>query len=149
MVKGRLEYFRRYMLLNLYSVTCLTSVFLSKFNSDTTERCIINMTSLLGIEPYKSVGYYCVGKASREMFFRVLALENPTLNILSYSPGPVLTDMYTHMSLNSKDKELREKLTSKEQQQYIVKVEDACQKLVNILAMRNYINGGRVDYYDK
>jgi len=48
------------------------------------------MTSLLGIEPYKSVGYYCIGKASREMFFRVLALENPTLNVLSYSPGKKL-----------------------------------------------------------
>lgn len=75
------------MSLNLFSVTCLTSVFLSKFNSDTAERCIVNITSLLGVEPYKSVGYYCVGKASREMYFRVLALENPTLNILSYSPG--------------------------------------------------------------
>lgn len=75
------------MSLNLFSVTCLTSVFLSKFNSESTERCIVNMTSLLGIEPYKSLGYYCVGKASREMYFRVLALENPTLNILSYSPG--------------------------------------------------------------
>jgi len=75
------------MLLNLYSVTCLTSVFLSKFNSDTAERCVVNITSLLAIEPFKSVGYYCVGKASREMYFRVLALENPSLNILSYSPG--------------------------------------------------------------
>lgn len=75
------------MSLNLYSVTCLTSVFLSKFNLVTTEKCIVNITSLLGIEPFKSVGYYCVGKASREMYFRVLALENPTLNVLSYSPG--------------------------------------------------------------
>jgi len=69
--------------------------------------------------------------------------------IVFYFIGPVLTDMYTHMSLNSKDKELREKLTSKEQQQYIVKVENACQKLVNILAMRSYKTGGRVDYFDK
>lgn len=75
------------MSLNLYSVTCLTSVFLSKFNSDAAERCIVNMTSLLGIQPCKSVGYYCVGKASREMYFRVLAMENPTLSVLSYSPG--------------------------------------------------------------
>lgn len=78
------------MSLNLYSVTCLTSVFLSKFNCDTTERCIVNITSLLGIEPFKSVGYYCVGKASREMYFRVLALENPKLNILNYSPGSII-----------------------------------------------------------
>lgn len=159
------------MLLNLYSVTCLTSVFLSKFNSDTAERCIVNITSLLGIEPFKSVGYYCVGKASREMYFRVLALENPTLNILSYSPGmkivkkiflfqiklnhlhfilgPVLTDMYTNISLNSRDEVIREQFTNGQQKQYIVKVEDTCQKLVNTLAMRSYKTGGRVDYYDK
>jgi len=80
------------MSLNLYSVTCLTSVFLSKFNSDTAERCIVNITSLFGIEPCKSVGYYCVGKASREMYFRVLALENPSLNILSYSPGKTINN---------------------------------------------------------
>ncbi|XP_022170118.1 sepiapterin reductase-like [Myzus persicae] len=139
----------KYMLLNLYSVTCLTSVFLSKFNSDTAERCIVNITSLFGIEPFKSVGYYSVGKASREMYFRVLAVENPTLNILSYSPGPVLTEMYTNISLNSKDESVREQLTSRQNQRYIVKVEDGCQKLVNILAMRSYKNGGRVDYHDK
>ncbi|XP_060877505.1 sepiapterin reductase-like [Metopolophium dirhodum] len=139
----------KFMLLNLYSVTCLTSVFLSKFNSDTAERCIVNITSLLGIEPFKSVGYYCVGKASREMYFRVLALENPALNILSYSPGPVLTDMYTNISLNSKDEVVREQFTTGQQKQYIVKVEDTCQKLVNTLAMRSYKTGGRVDYYDR
>lgn len=79
------------MSLNLFSVTCLTSVFLSKFNSDAAERCIVNITSLFGIQPVKSFGYYCVGKASREMYFRVLALENPALNILSYSPGKIMT----------------------------------------------------------
>lgn len=139
----------KYMSLNLYSVTCLTSAFLSKFNCDTAERCIVNITSLLAIEPFKSLGYYCVGKASREMYFRVLALENPKLNILNYSPGPVLTDMYTNISLNSKDEAIREQYTSGQQKQHIVKVEDTCQKLVNTLAMRSYKNGGRVDYFDR
>jgi len=136
----------KYMSLNLYSVTCLTSVFLSKFSSDTAEKCIVNITSLFGIEPCKSLGYYCIGKASREMYFRVLALENPSLNILSYSPGPVLTDMYTDIRLNSRDEVMREQLNSK---QNIVKIEDTCQKLVNTLAMRSYKNGSRLDYYDR
>lgn len=77
------------MSLNLYSVTCLTSVFLSEFGGfdAAAERCIVNITSMLGIRPMKSVGYYCVGKASREMYFRVLAAENPDLNVFSYCPG--------------------------------------------------------------
>jgi len=57
--------------------------------------------------------------------------------------------MYTNISLNSKDEEVREQFTSGQQKQYIVKVEDTCRKLVNTLAMRSYKTGGRVDYYDK
>lgn len=57
--------------------------------------------------------------------------------------------MYTNISLNSKDEVVREQFTSGQQKQYIVKVEDACQKLVNTLAMRSYKSGGRVDYYDR
>lgn len=62
--------------------------------------------------------------------------------------GPVLTDMYTNISLNSNDKAVREQFSSGIQKEKIVKVEDTCQKLLNILAMRSYKSGGRVDYYD-
>lgn len=62
--------------------------------------------------------------------------------------GPVLTDMYTNISLNSKDEVVREQFSSGIQQKKIVKVEDTCQKLLNTLAMRSYKSGGRVDYYD-
>lgn len=57
--------------------------------------------------------------------------------------------MYTDICLYSKDLTIREKFISKKQKEEIVKVEDTCQKLVNILAMRSYTSGGRVDYYDK
>ncbi|XP_050533920.1 sepiapterin reductase-like [Daktulosphaira vitifoliae] len=137
----------RYMSLNLYSVACLTSVFLAKFNTKKTEKCIVNITSLFGIEAKQSVGYYCVGKASREMYFRVLAKENPTLNILSYSPGPILTDMTMQISANCKDQKLREEYKIIRERDW-VKVEDTCKKLVNVLAMRNYQTGSRIDYYD-
>lgn len=56
--------------------------------------------------------------------------------------------MYTNISLNSKDVEIREQFVSGQQNQNLVKVEDTCQKLVNTLAMRSYKNGGRVDYFD-
>lgn len=73
------------MALNLYSVTALTSEFLKVFNSG--QRCVLNITSLCAIKPFKSMGYYCVGKAAREMYFKVLTDENPSLDILNYSPG--------------------------------------------------------------
>lgn len=62
--------------------------------------------------------------------------------------GPVLTDMYTNISSNSKDDIVRKQFSSGEQKKNLVKVEDTCRKLVNTLAMRNYENGGRVDYFD-
>lgn len=73
------------MSLNLYSVTALTAVFLELFKSG--ERCIVNISSLAAFEPLKGLAYYCVAKASREMYFRVLAKEDTSLNILNYSPG--------------------------------------------------------------
>lgn len=73
------------MTINLYSVTALTASFLKLFTQN--ERCIVNLTSLYAVQPGKGVVHYCVGKASREMYFKVLAAENPELNILSYSPG--------------------------------------------------------------
>lgn len=73
------------MTVNLFSVTALTASFLKLFTQG--ERCIVNMTSLYAIQPGKGLVHYCVGKASREMYFRVLAAENSELNILSYSPG--------------------------------------------------------------
>lgn len=81
--------FFRYMSLNLYSVIMLTSAFLNLFKKE--ERCILNITSLAGIQPMKGLAMYCIGKASREMYFKVLAEENPSLNILNYAPGIILS----------------------------------------------------------
>lgn len=71
--------------MNLYSVTALTSCFLKLFNRN--ERCIVNMSSAAAVRPFKGFVHYCVGKSGREMYFKVLAEENPDLNILNYSPG--------------------------------------------------------------
>lgn len=87
------------MTVNLYSVTALTASFLRLFTRG--ERCIVNITSLYGVQPGKGVAHYSVGKASREMYFRVLAAENPELNILSYSPGMIFENyfgLWRHLS---------------------------------------------------
>ncbi|CAA9993601.1 unnamed protein product, partial [Nesidiocoris tenuis] len=80
------QYWQQYMALNLYSMTTLTSAFLGVFGSSAVPKTIVNITSLAAVVPFKGLGYYCVGKASREMYLKVLAEENPDLRILSYSP---------------------------------------------------------------
>ena len=73
------------MTLNLYSVALLSSAFLKYFNEG--ERCLLNLTSLAAVAAIKGMAFYCVGKASREMYFKTLAEEDPSLNILNYAPG--------------------------------------------------------------
>lgn len=57
--------------------------------------------------------------------------------------------MFTEISLNSKDEEIREQFSSGQTKENLVKVQDTCQKLVNTLAMKSYTNGGRIDYFDR
>uniref|UniRef100_A0A1B6LTE4 Sepiapterin reductase n=1 Tax=Graphocephala atropunctata TaxID=36148 RepID=A0A1B6LTE4_9HEMI len=136
----------RYMSLNLYHVTTLTAEFLRKFTSG--HRTIVNVTSLCAVKPFRSMGYYCVGKAAREMYFKVLAEENRDLDILNYSPGPVDTDMVADVIKTVKDVETQLEFTTIRDSKSLVTKEQTTQKLVALLASRKYKSGDRFDYYD-
>lgn len=137
----------KYMALNLYSVTALTSEFLKVFNSG--QQCILNITSLCAVKPFKSMGYYCVGKAAREMYFKVLAEEKPSLDILNYSPGPVDTSMIDTVIEYAKDEETKATFKGMKSEKKLVQAQDTVQKLISILGTGNYERGGRVDYFDR
>ena len=47
------------------------------------------------------------GKAARDMFFKVLAAEEPSIRVLNYAPGPIDTDMQTYLRENLGDSENR------------------------------------------
>uniref|UniRef100_A0A1B6CZF9 Sepiapterin reductase n=1 Tax=Clastoptera arizonana TaxID=38151 RepID=A0A1B6CZF9_9HEMI len=141
-----LEEWSRYMSLNLYSTTMLTSEFLQVFNSG--QRCILNITSLCALQPFKSMGYYCIGKASREMYFRVLAEENPSLDILNYSPGPVDTDMVSGLIDNLENEETRSMFVSMKSSNTLVTLGETTKKCIDVLASGKYTSGGRFDYFD-
>ena len=64
----------------------LTSSFLNVFKHD-DKTVIVNITSLAAIQVIKGLGIYGVGKAAREMYFKVLSSESADLRILSYAPG--------------------------------------------------------------
>ncbi|QQP37477.1 Sepiapterin reductase, partial [Caligus rogercresseyi] len=52
---------------------------------------IVNVSSAGALDPIPSWGYYCIGKASRLMYFRTLAAEEPDCRVLNYSPGVMNT----------------------------------------------------------
>lgn len=63
---------RTYYDLNLFIPAVLNTVIMNLFDDKTnTKKVVINMTSLLSIVAIVGAGYYCTGKAAREMYFKV------------------------------------------------------------------------------
>lgn len=64
---------RNYYDINVFGPAILNGVIMKIFNETTSaKKTVINITSLLGLQPRKSFGYYCSGKAAREIFFKVI-----------------------------------------------------------------------------
>ncbi|XP_021369190.1 sepiapterin reductase-like [Mizuhopecten yessoensis] len=94
---------------NIVGMILLNAAFLKVF-TEVTNRLIVNVTSGNAIRPYKTMSTYCAAKAARDMFFRVLSSEDPSIRVITYSPGHVDTDMLTYVRDNTADKELADKI---------------------------------------
>jgi sepiapterin reductase len=109
---------------------------------------IVNITSKAAIDPFKSFGFYCMGKAAREMFFRVLAEEERDILVLNYSPGPVETDMTVDIEKNSVSEETSTMFRNLREQKTILTTEQTTRRFLEIVAMGNYQSGEHVDFFD-
>ncbi|XP_072472903.1 sepiapterin reductase-like isoform X2 [Notamacropus eugenii] len=77
-----------YWALNMTSPLCLTARILGAFPpSPGLKRTVVNISSLCAVKPSKLWSLYCTGKAARNMMFRVLAEEEPSVRVLSYAPA--------------------------------------------------------------
>lgn len=71
--------------LNVTSMSVLSSLFLSTFKSG--ERKIVNISSLLWKVYLASFSMYSATRAARNALIGVLAVENPDVRFLTYTPG--------------------------------------------------------------
>uniref|UniRef100_A0A0A9XDI4 Sepiapterin reductase n=1 Tax=Lygus hesperus TaxID=30085 RepID=A0A0A9XDI4_LYGHE len=142
------QYWQEYMSLNLYSMTAITSAFLRIFNSG-APRTIINITSLAAVAPFKGMGFYCVSKASREMYLKVLAVENPDLRILNYSPGVVKTDMISRVITTVNDQSTKQSFESLVKENKLVEPSETVGYMIKVLDEGSFKNDGRVDFFDR
>lgn len=140
---------RSYLDLNLVSFATLTSSFVTTFGLSPGETAILNVTSLAAVQPMPSLGFYCVGKAARESYLKVLATEVPSLNILSYSPGPIHTDMVETILTNTRSSELKKGFSAMRDGNSFVTLEATTSKVMAALQDRQYVSGGRIDFYDR
>lgn len=138
----------KYFEVNLFNVILLNNLFMAA-TKDVSSRLILNVTSLCAIEAMKSMAYYCTGKAAREMFFRVLALENPEVTVLNYSPGMVDTDMAAELRTNPVDQELKEYAQGVHNKKELLSTLQTTEKMLDVVAKGEYKSGDHVDYHDK
>ncbi|KAK5932340.1 hypothetical protein CgunFtcFv8_004053 [Champsocephalus gunnari] len=79
---------------------------------------------------------YCTAKAARNMMFSVLAKEQQHVKVLSYSPGPMDTDM---------QKEIL-RLTNVNHNP--MPCHESAAKLVKLLLDNNFSSGAHLDFFD-
>ncbi|XP_055593277.1 sepiapterin reductase [Uranotaenia lowii] len=136
-----------YFATNVVTVGVLNSCFLRKFKASPS-KLVVNVTSKACIIPFKSMGFYCSGKAAREMYFKVLADEEPGLVVLNYSPGPVDTDMTIDIQGRSNAEEIRNYFRGLRETTTILTTQQTTAKFLSILEDGQFKSGDHVDYYD-
>ncbi|EZA46577.1 Sepiapterin reductase, partial [Ooceraea biroi] len=78
----------------------------------------------------------------------VFALENPDVDVLNYSPGPVDTDLFTFVVETSIDPVHKEHLRELQKNKIVLSPEQSINRLVEVLKAHKYKSAERVDYYD-
>uniref|UniRef100_A0A1B0GK72 Sepiapterin reductase n=1 Tax=Lutzomyia longipalpis TaxID=7200 RepID=A0A1B0GK72_LUTLO len=130
---------REHFAMNVFSVAILNAVFMATFPE--TKKFIVNVTSKAAIEPFPSMSLYCSSRAAREMYFRCLAAENPTICVLNYSPGPVDTDMAADIRTNSIDPELKTTMTGLFTSGNLVTRQQTTKKFIQVLQEGAFASG--------
>jgi len=82
-------------------------------------------------------------------FAQVFALENPEVNMLSYAPGPVDTDMFTLAREKIADSKTKKLLNEMKEKKTVLTTEQTVNRLVQVLKERKYNSADHVDYYDE
>lgn len=133
---------------NLFSALALNREFIRIFGA--VSKLVVNLSTLAALEPFSSMGYYCTVKAAREMYFRVLAQEEPadqTL-VLNYAPGVIDTQMTLQVQSESHDPALAAAFREQRESKTMLTPEQTVSKLVKVLQANKFKSGDHVDYRD-
>uniref|UniRef100_A0A8B9H2W4 Sepiapterin reductase a n=1 Tax=Astyanax mexicanus TaxID=7994 RepID=A0A8B9H2W4_ASTMX len=138
-----------YLSFNVSSALSLTSGILTAFPQRSgLQRCVVNVSSLCAVKPFRSWVMYCTGKAARDMMFRVLAEEEPELRVLNYAPGPLDTDMQLQARSTSADENMRKSFADMHAEGRLLTCEESVAKLLKVLLEDDYPSGTHLDFYD-
>ncbi|KAH7047267.1 sepiapterin reductase [Linnemannia elongata] len=148
---------RTYLDFNIVSFVGLCSTFLKdtlaafpKDKNPEHRTVVISVSSLLAVQPFSNWGLYAAGKAARDRFLGVIALEEKGNNVktLNYAPGPLDNEMQADVRATLGDKEQLEIYDGMHKAGSLVNMDDSSRKLVLLLKKDEFESGAHVDFYD-
>lgn len=137
---------RNYIDLNVTSCFWLSIRLIRFANARGIRATVVNVSSLVALQPFSSLGIYSAGKAAREAYHSVLAVEVACrrAKILNYAPGPLETDMTNEIRESSGlDTSLRPFYEKK-----LVDPCDSARALVRCLSSDDFESGAHLDFYE-
>eukprot|EP01147_Barroeca_monosierra_P008026 gene8026-740_t len=142
-----------FFMTNVTSMVYLTSRFLKhlkgipKINST-----IVNVSSLMAVQPEAGFGLYCSSRSARDMFTSVAAAETTqtsNMSLLSYAPGPLDTDMQGTIRNELVNTALRDTFRKMKDEGQLVDPRNSARRLFELLDRNDFRSGSHIDYYDE
>ncbi|KAI9256443.1 sepiapterin reductase [Phascolomyces articulosus] len=150
-----------YMDMNIVSYITLISGFIRLFYPKAEEEedtirpiapqlTLVNISSLLAVEPFANWGLYATGKSARDMLLRILAKEEDkeSVRTLSYAPGPLDNEMQKHVRETLGDTKQKKLYTDMANENKLVSMEASADKLVELLHNNAFESGAHIDFFD-
>lgn len=138
---------QEHLAINYTSMVILNSLLLTKLK-DVQDKTVVFITSILATNPMNGFGFYGACKAARDSYARVLTLENPTIRVLSYSPGPLDTDMLRNIVNSHYSDDVRKSIKKSFENGEVLQPDKSVEKLINILKTNTFESGKVIDYFD-
>ncbi|XP_065184807.1 sepiapterin reductase-like [Sycon ciliatum] len=134
--------------LNINSLLQLNGAFLRQFESTPTTLFVVNITSLLAVEAFPGLHIYCLAKAARDMYIKVLAKEQPSVRCLNWAPGPMPTDLFDEIKTQSFRSDIRDSFAKMADEKSFVTCAASSSKLMGLLRDNKFESGSHIDIYD-
>ncbi|XP_022613552.1 sepiapterin reductase-like [Seriola dumerili] len=132
-----LERVNSYLSFNISSALTLTAGILQTFPCRPGLRwSVVNVSSIYALQALPSWALYCTAKAARKMMFSVLAEEEPNVKVLSYSPGPMDTDMQEEIQRSTGISHC------------LFPCQESAAKLMKLLLDNDFSSGGHLDFFE-
>ncbi|XP_044194126.1 sepiapterin reductase b [Thunnus albacares] len=132
-----LDQVNSYLSFNVSSALALTAGILQVFPPRAGLRwSVVNCSSVFAVQAMPSWVLYCTAKSARVMMFRVLAEEEPNVKVLSYSPGPMDTEMQEDIL----------RLTGISY--HLLPCKESAAKLMKVLLENKFASGSHIDFFE-